>query len=971
MRLGRIFSRAWPRQAVRFLLLGGAVAVASCDAPKLQTFLQDAGTSFQVTQTFGELVAIAPTVQVAHYLEVQLTPAATPVFVPTTGEIVFDDNFDGLTNCIIIKPKLRDKDKATPLEKLGAGLPEPEHLRIALCNLDNSGSPSPLNAAILALYKQSVGDADAPAKTTRFFDMTLEEKKRRGDVWAAPEAVFPDPAAGGKLKPWSRLGPAAGGKLQIAAFQRNDNGDLIYLNPTPYLAKIPLSPPAAALQPPTIAEIRIETATDADFTAGLKSYTVDIGTGVMTPADKLEGFARVFLRLNNPGPAPLVAPHEISYELRQAGSATLRSHARVFFNSLATSSAVALATISETTGELLYRTAGAAGTISDPTTDTLWLQLLFDPSPLKPGAPPNYDIGSLTPANFLEIAATAAGQPRYPGGDYELEIVLASGFGAAASDTKVVKFTLAGVNLEFVRDAPPVNVVDASDPAIVFADIGHWGADNGTGLDGYDAGNSVRNGLAPADNFIDGDPDRFYLRILDAGANTNAGTPQQITASISTLLQNNSVDDNATNIRLDETGPDTGLFVSKALLLTGPDVPFEAFTDSNGNCSHNGAEAFTDSNGNGSYDTDNPDDDFPVHDGFTGTVCDDAPNDRTHRATVDGSMKTVYTTSAGAVLNSTIPVCERAPEARRVLNMVVHIFREPWEDVGFGPDPDGAGPLNPPGAGNASFDWNDTTGPNVGSHDAGEASEPFIDISSGAVVFARGEAGGGTRRGVIWEDSTPFDGTLQSVDRAMDHARSLLSSACIRIVETSRVFDDPAPPSPAAPAQLLFRHPGTLGQFQDFAPGNTPTPDETLLQNGFRSAVNLDANRDNDVMDMYFLAPLSTSTASQYRPGKVDSVAGMNSQFINQVHIGLSMLTSRFLDTVGHEIGHQLSNQPHSAAPDHVFFPNGNAVADSGRTWNLFRRMQHAMQTIMRTDHGNDYTTAVMQANGNHLLRNP
>lgn len=441
MHRSRIFSRAWPRQAVCFLLLGGAVAVGSCDSPKLQTFLQDSGTSFQVARTFGELISTGP-VQIAHYLEVQITPAATPVFVPTTGEIVFDDSFDGLTDCVVIKPKLRDKDKATQLEKLGPGLPEPEELRIALCNLDNSGSPSPLNAAIETLYTDA-GASNPADKTTRFFDMTQEEKKRRGDVWAAPEAAFPDPPPAGKKK-WSRLGPAAGGKLQIALFRMKDDHP-VYLNPAPYLAKIPLNPGPNVVQPPTIAEIKIETATDANFTAGLKSYDVDIATGVLTPNEPLDGFVRVFFRLNDSGTAPVVAPHEISAELRQTGaSGAVRSNARFFINSLPTSSAVALTTISQTVGEALYRTVGAAGTVSDPATDTLWLQLLFDPEPHDPASVPSYDVGALNRDDSVEVDAMNGPQPRFPVGDYELEIVVASGFVDAVSDTKVVKFPLAG-----------------------------------------------------------------------------------------------------------------------------------------------------------------------------------------------------------------------------------------------------------------------------------------------------------------------------------------------------------------------------------------------------------------------------------------------------------------------------------------------------------------------------------------------
>ncbi|MEO9876452.1 MAG: hypothetical protein ABJM26_00490 [Anderseniella sp.] len=434
------------------MIVATAFLAGCSDDIKLDHFLQGTGGSFRIDTTFGELTSTGPS-EVAHYMEVSLTPNTTPIFAPTTGEIVFDDNLDGLVNCVIITPKLRDEDEATPLDDLGPGLADADDLRLALCNLDRSGATPPLEQAINTLYTEA--EADDPAdKTTRFFNMTLDRDDRRGNVWAAPEAEFPDPPADGPKKRWSRLGPAAGGTLKIAAFHIEDDHP-VYVNPAPYLAKIPLSPPSAALRQPQIAEIRVETADDENFTTNPRSYTVDLNTGDLSPNEDLLGFVRVFYRLDNAGGGSLVAPHEMSYELKLDGTGEIRSHSFVYINSLPTTAAVSLSEISQSVAARLYRSSGAAGTVSDPGTDTLWLNVQFDVEPLDTTSPvPKRDIGSQPTRGAIDINATHDGQRRFPPGDYELEIVLASGFDLATSDTKTLRFTLGTPEVESVH---PVN----------------------------------------------------------------------------------------------------------------------------------------------------------------------------------------------------------------------------------------------------------------------------------------------------------------------------------------------------------------------------------------------------------------------------------------------------------------------------------------------------------------------------------
>lgn len=427
------------------LVAGSLLLHAACNnAINLQHFLQGAGPSFTVLSTFGQLIAVSPS-RASHYLAVRLDPPANDVLTPSSGEVTFAAALDGLTNCLILTPKLHDDD-STPLSDLGPGLAKPDKLRIALCNLDRA----PLEAAVATLYAEAEAD-DPAAETTEFFTEAVDLDDRTVEVWAAPEAAFPDPPPDGELRKWSRLGPASAGLLHVGAYAEDDDGHKIYLNPAPYLAKIPLAPPPAALRPATLAEIRLESAADEAFTTSVRPYTFDLGTGAMSPSEPLGGFARVFFRLTNNaddgGTTAVAVPHEISYELREMPAGTVRSHGRFFLNAFATSATVTLAGLAENVGNRLYRVPGTGAPESNPAagTEALWLHLPLDRSIVAPAAAaPLANVGDLgfDPSLALEIEDAAV--RRYPPGDYELEIALASGFGGAATDTKTVRFTVVG-----------------------------------------------------------------------------------------------------------------------------------------------------------------------------------------------------------------------------------------------------------------------------------------------------------------------------------------------------------------------------------------------------------------------------------------------------------------------------------------------------------------------------------------------
>jgi hypothetical protein len=299
-------------------------------------------------------------------------------------------------------------------------------------------------------------------------------------------------------------------------------------------------------------------------------------------------------------------------------------------------------------------------------------------------------------------------------------------------------------------------------------------------------------------------------------------------------------------------------------------------------------------------------------------------------------------------VNFAYPVCDRVPdEQRRVLFIKVRVFNEPWRDVGYDHDGDPATPGI--GAGNGIFDFTDSNG--NGLHDAGERSEPFMDISGGAVAFAQVGA-----RGPIW--------SADQVERQLTYLRAYVASACIRVTEVApREYPDPM--------GMLFLH--FLGQFDDFPDDDgvtgIPSRDEAAIQTFHRSAVNLDATDDNDILDVYFVAPFTPAGgayASQFRPAFVNA-NGLNPLLINQVHIGLNTVTANIPFAAVHEVLHQLTNESDVLTPAHIFFPTTGASPFDGTTVLRKRRMTNATEDHARTMRPPGMPGAV----GNRLLRMP
>jgi len=164
------------------------------------------------------------------------------------------------------------------------------------------------------------------------------------------------------------------------------------------------------------------------------------------------------------------------------------------------------------------------------------------------------------------------------------------------------------------------------------------------------------------------------VRLIAPAANVNSGVADTVLVSIRTSRTSGSEDDASNDLTLRESGPDSGIFVSEAQLLVGPDVPTST------------------------------DDDFPVRSAITGLArSDDTRDDRTHRAEVHGSVTATYRVGS-TDYGVTAPVFSLSPGERHVLHVVLTTFNEPWQDANA----------------NGQFDQ----------------GEPFVDVSGGASAFA-------------------------------------------------------------------------------------------------------------------------------------------------------------------------------------------------------------------------------------------
>ena len=281
------------------------------------------------------------------------------------------------------------------------------------------------------------------------------------------------------------------------------------------------------------------------------------------------------------------------------------------------------------------------------------------------------------------------------------------GDGPASAVEDAVRLT--PIEVAVVLDDQGDRTIDHLDPVAPFLQIGHWGEDVGghnvlpggppNGLNGTyffsdsdvpvglpaqmfnmfnpsnfflpssDTRNDVGTPVNNWNSFIDRDPDRFYVRVVDPTKNaspTEVDVISSDTVSIGTIMppflssSKSDTRDPAHPIWLVETGPNTGVFVSESQLLTTMDI--------------------------GLPDRAGEDDGLPVATAHgSGKPTDEMENDRTRQASIDDAVQLIY-----GPFSTYVPVSQRgswqigeeyfSQDSRREVLLKAHVVDEPFTD---------------------------------------------------------------------------------------------------------------------------------------------------------------------------------------------------------------------------------------------------------------------------------------------------
>lgn len=382
----------------------------------------------------------------------------------------------------------------------------------------------------------------------------------------------------------------------------------------------------------------------------------------------------------------------------------------------------------------------------------------------------------------------------------------------------------------------------------------------------------------PHDTFVDSDVYAFQVRVIDPGADRDPGLPDTLMIQLGTLASwplrvgaGEEWADELTAIELREDGPHSGVFVSERQLLTVND---EHLTQ--------------------------PDDQLGAWSEFAGgVVADDALNDRTHRISKPGfsPINAGVTARYGTMTSSTVPVCSRAPDERKVVTLRVGVLEEPWEDS------------MPTGH------W--------------EPGERYLDLSTGASMMQA--------------DSTPgLDGhgpalSQANIDRYIRVANLSWAPACIEFRTSSPTATLVSAPSLIAPTSPLYdgtitintpEHEAIFDAIRGLGLWGAPALDEVTVLFGFTNCVTSSGGC------------LGATVTPGYRDPTRPEV--------------MVLLTSRpvvpSLRILSHEFGHVLTNQDVDSTWEGLnldfFYPSAGVVSDSNY---LFRHFSAATETTVRT----------------------
>ncbi len=215
--------------------------------------------------------------------------------------------------------------------------------------------------------------------------------------------------------------------------------------------------------------------------------------------------------------------------------------------------------------------------------------------------------------------------------------------------------------LETMQDTNGDFRVTAADTSTLFVRVGLWDFAFRVAADALGAINTLYNesdqarltAVANPENFIGRDSRRFYYQLTDAARNTNAATAEEYPLEWFTTEADGvtNMDFPATNrnLTLTETGPNTGVFVSQAVMVVADQIDRDVPTNS----------GLTAHPGNAAYNT---------------------ANHRVRQAkNPDGRVVARYQgvdPATPATLLRT-PLFQRAPEERRVMTVRVFNFQDP------------------------------------------------------------------------------------------------------------------------------------------------------------------------------------------------------------------------------------------------------------------------------------------------------
>ena len=390
------------------------VLLGSCNSPRLRGFFP-AGAPF--SRTFGQLYLDGATRKVSHYAVLDLPTIAADLRALSTGTIEYKQAFDGMGNCLLLRPK---KYLSTPNRFDGLqALPKPGAVVFGYCNLDEAQ----VKSALEIIYTTRLSAAEATAAATHF--IAHDDGFTRVDVVANESDITLS----------TGLGRAIGNQLYVAAFTEREDDTRRYVNAMPYLAGAIHPPTDLDAVPPVVTELVFETSASGTF-GDAHAYAL-AGDSVTGPVSR--DHLRISVRASEStrSGAPNVVPYRIGYEL---SAVTLSGTTVATRNTIARGSAllndVGVADVAPLASKLYAAS-------SDPATGRYEIYLPWRGIPAPEPDAAAFNTLDLAVPFALDLTATGSdGAPLVPSGEYELHLTVADTVNPAVE--RRIMFTLGG-----------------------------------------------------------------------------------------------------------------------------------------------------------------------------------------------------------------------------------------------------------------------------------------------------------------------------------------------------------------------------------------------------------------------------------------------------------------------------------------------------------------------------------------------